>query len=88
MTYTLLFAGAASFVFIALKAFQQLNVVHDQYLLVFPTSLLMAACEVFVIANIAMHGWSIPLWLAVGIGSGAGACFSMWLHKRMRNVRG
>lgn len=73
----------ASFCFVALKAFQQLNVVHDQYWLVIPTSCLMAVCEVFVIANIAVKGWHIPLVAAVGLGSGLGCVASMYLHKRI-----
>lgn len=73
----------ASFVFVALKAFQQLNVVHDQYLFVMPTSLLMACCEVFVIVSVAQVGWG---WIVlyIGLGAGLGAMFSMYLHKRVR----
>ena len=81
----MIFAAAfvASLCFVALKAFQQLNVVHDQYLLVIPTSCLMAVCEVFVIANIATKGWDLGLVAAVGLGSGLGCVFSMFLHKRI-----
>lgn len=73
----------ASFVFVALKAFQQLNVVHSQYLFVMPTSLLMACCEVYVIASVAKSGWG---WIVlyVGIGAGLGAMFSMYLHGKVR----
>ena len=81
---TFLAAFVASFCFVALKAFQQLNVVHDQYWLVVPTSVLMAVCEVYVVANIASLGWHIPLVLSVGFGSGLGCVASMLLHKRMR----
>lgn len=76
-------AFIASFCFVALKAFQQLNVVHDQYLLVIPTSILMAVCEVFVVANIAAKGWNVSLVLAVGVGSGFGCVASMYLHKKV-----
>lgn len=77
-------AFVASLVFVGLKAFQQLNVVHGQYLAVLPTSLAMAACEVFVVANVARAGWHWPLVFAVGIGAGLGCCASMWIHKRTR----
>ena len=80
----LIAAFGASFLFVALKAFQQLNVVHDQFLLVIPTSVGMAVCEVYVVANIALRGWHWPLVLAVGLGSGIGCVCSMWLHKRLR----
>ena len=77
---TLLFAS--SYIFIFLKAFQQLNVVHDKYWWVVPTSMSMAFCEVYIIASLAMQGFKIPVVLAVGLGSGLGAVTSMWIHKR------
>ena len=80
-------AFLASFAFIALKAFQQLNVSHDQYWWVVPTSMLMAICEVWVIYNVAHSGWGwIVVW--IGLGSGLGAVLAMWLHKRLRRARG
>lgn len=80
MTYLLAFGAA--FVFIFLKAFQQLNVVHKQYLMVMPTSMFMAVCEVYVIATTAQNGWGwLVLW--IGLGSGLGAMASMYLHGRM-----
>jgi len=81
VTYVLAFL--ASFAFIALKAGQQLNVVHDKFLWVVPTSMLMAVCEVSVIANIARAGWGWIV-LPIGLGSGLGAVFAMYLHRRMR----
>jgi hypothetical protein len=74
-------AGAASFVFIFLKAFQQRNVVHDNYWWVIPTSMAMAATEAVVIINLAKQGWYLPLVLAVGAGSGAGCVAAMLIHK-------
>ncbi|MCY0910862.1 MULTISPECIES: hypothetical protein [Massilia] len=79
---TWLIAFCAAFVFIFLKAFQQLNVMHKQYLLVLPTSMLMAACEVYVIATTARNGYGWIV-LAIGLGSGLGAMASMWLHSRI-----
>lgn len=80
----LLAAFLASFCFIGLKALQQRQVVHDEYLFIVPTSVLMAVCEVYVIHNIAVLGWSAPLVLAVGFGSGFGCLSAMFLHKRFR----
>ena len=79
---TYLAAFGAAFVFVFLKATQQLNVVHKQYAWVLPTSMAMAACEVFVIASTAKNGWGWIV-LAVGLGSGLGAMSSMYLHERM-----
>jgi len=81
---------AASFVYIAAKAFQQLNVVHDYRLLVLPTTFVMAVCEVAIVGNIAVQA-TAGSWadmaltiLAMTAGSSAGAVASMILHKRMR----
>ena len=68
--------------FIGLKASQQRHVIHNDWLLVLPTSMLMAVCEVYVIAAIARSGWSPSLVTAVGLGSGLGAMGAMWLHNR------
>lgn len=79
-------AFLAAFIFVALKAFQQLNVATYQYRLVIPTSMLMALCEVYVIAQVAASGFGwIVLW--IGAGSGLGCVFAMWLHKKVRHER-
>jgi len=70
----------SSFAFIALRAFQQLNVVHNNRILIIPTSLLMAACETVVIVNVARNGFGIIV-LFTGFGAGIGALFAMWLHQ-------
>ncbi len=75
-------AFATSFLYIFLKCYQQLNVVHKQYLWVLPTSMAMAACEVFVIATTAKTGFG---WIAltIGLGAGLGCMTSMYLHGRL-----
>jgi len=73
----------SSFVFIALKAFQQLNVVHDKYWFIMPTSFAMAGCEIIVISTVA-HGFSFPVWFSLGTGAGLGCICSMFVHKRVR----
>jgi len=80
----------ASFVYVAAKAFQQLNVVHDYYKLVPVVSVVMAVCEVGLGGNIAIRAVGADLWglaftvLAMSFGASAGAISSMVLHKRMR----
>ena len=74
--------GAASFVFIFLKSTQQLNVVREKYLLILPTSLAMAATEVYVIATIALETWTVPLVLSIGFGAGLGSMCATYLHRR------
>ncbi len=80
MNYVLAFF--ASFGFIALRAFQQRNVAFDNYLWILPTSMLMAAAEVYVVANVAQRGYHLPLVATIGLGSGAGCLAAMFLHKR------
>ena len=80
---TLIAPFIASFFFIALRAFQQRNVIHDNFLWVVPTSILMAATEAIVFVNIAKQGWQLPLVLAVGVGSGLGCVTAMYIHKRV-----
>ena len=72
----------ASFVFVFLKAFQQRNVAFDNYRWVFPTSMAMAATEVYVIATIATQGYSVVAVLGMGSGAGMGAMLAMVLHHR------
>ena len=79
----MLAAFGASFLFTALKALQQLNVVRGSYALIIPTSLALAAFQVFVIATIAAQGWGWIV-LAIGVGAGLGAMLAMYLHPRIQ----
>lgn len=76
-----LLAFLASFAFIGLKSWQQLNVVKRAYPWIVPTSMAMAVCEVYVIANVASLGMG---WLVfwVGLGSGLGSLTATWVHWR------
>lgn len=76
----LLAVFGASFGFIFLKALQQRNVQHNDFVLVFPTSMAMAAFEIYVIAQVAVNGYGVPLVLAWGSGAGLGALAAMALH--------
>jgi hypothetical protein len=82
MEHLLAIAGA-NFVFIGLKAFQQLNVVHGERTWVFLTSNLMAFSEVFLVASYARNGAALPVIVAVGVSGGLGCIFSMWLRTRL-----
>ena len=85
---TLPLAGLANFCFIGLKAFQQRNVVNNDYGMVFVTSNLLALVEVFVIYTIAQRGFFWPLVLTIGVSGGLGCLFAMWLHNRLFTRRG
>ena len=77
-----------SFIFIFLKAFQQLNVTKGHYMWVLPTSMMMAVVEVWLVAKMAELGWG---WIIfpVGFGAGMGAMASMWVHDKVvhKNVQ-
>jgi hypothetical protein len=73
---------AANFAFIFLKAFQQRNVIHNNYGWVVATSNAMALFEVYVVAMVAKEGFTIWLVLALGFGGGTGCLAAMLLHNR------
>jgi hypothetical protein len=73
----------ASVAFIFLKAFQQRNVAFNHLAWIVPTSLGMAFTEVYVIFSIAERGYSLPLVLAVGLGSGVGALLAVIVHRKV-----
>ena len=81
----------ASFTYVALKAFQQLNVMHHRIGWIIPISYGMAICEFLLVGFIAIasiHAVSdfekIILVFQIGTGGAVGAIVSMILHKRMR----
>lgn len=81
MIYAVLYLN--TFLFIALRAFQQLNVSHDRYLWIPPVSMAMAVCEIVTITKVVALG---SYWAAIpmGVGGFTGSWFAMWLHKRLR----
>lgn len=81
MTHYLL-AFAASFLYVFLKSAQQLNVIHRKYWWIVPTSMAMAATEVYVVAAIAKNGvgWLI-FW--VGFGAGLGSVLATWIYSKV-----
>jgi len=80
MMYALAFF--ASFVFVWLKATQQLNVAHANYIWIAPISFAMAACEVYTVAAVASAGWG---WIILPIGAGAslGCIAAIIFHKHV-----
>lgn len=81
------FAFIASLIYIFLKATQQLQVMHDETKRIVPTSLGMAACEVFVTVNVVRTADSFLglalLALCLGSGAGIGCLVAM---KRRRDA--
>ena len=80
----------ANFSYIFLKAFQQKNVMKDNYVLVLPTSFGMAACEYFIMGTIALVAVGDSSWneamlnvLCIGLGGGLGSLIGMVAHNKM-----
>lgn len=75
-----------SFAFVALRAFQQLNVQHSRYWWVMPTSMLMAVCEITIVTQLVKTG--LALAIPLGLGAGLGCIAAMQLHNYLRKSRG
>ena len=70
----------ATYIFIFLKAFQQRNVVHNDWRFIAPTSMAMAFVEYYVIALVARQGYGLAIVIVGGAGAGLGAMSAMLLH--------
>lgn len=87
-TYILL--GFIGFAKVAARAFQQKNVMHDDFKSVVPVSYVMAFLEVAFVGvsaiDIISNGYSSVIWVGIAYGTGgwAGCWFAMWLHKKIR----
>ena len=78
------FLFAVSFMYVALKACQQLNVVGRHYVLIGPVSLGMAFCEVYgITAYVNSPDHKAFAALAIGLGAWAGCVFAMKIHNRI-----
>lgn len=80
MSLELLALGAASFVAVGLKGFQQKNVVGNHYVLIMITSYLMAAGDVVLLLGTYKFGWSAVPYL--GTGSSLGMLTAVFLHNK------
>lgn len=75
-----------SLLYIALRAFQQLNVQHDRYMWVPPVTAMMAIVEVLSITSIVKSG-SLYAAVPMFFGGVLGCWFSMGFHKWLRKQR-
>jgi len=82
MLWSFAVSGAMAFVYIALKALQQINVVTGRYALVMPLSLGMGVCEVAIVL-LAVKTNSIALGVTNGFCAGCGALAAMHLNRKI-----
>lgn len=73
-------AFAVSFIYVYLKAWQQINVMQKRYKAVPLVSFAMALCEVTTI-GLVVHT-SFWLFIPIGIGGTIGCMLSMWRNHR------
>lgn len=77
---------AVNMIFVLCKSFQQKSVVHDKKLWIVPVSMVMAACEVFMIGSIAtlvIASQSYWSFIPAGLGAGTGCLLGMELFNRL-----
>lgn len=68
-------------IYVGLRSYQQLNVVHLNYKLVPPISMAMAAADYFLIHTIVS---STPIVvIACGLGGAAGCMISMYVESKV-----
>ena len=71
----------ASYAFITLKAFQQLNVVGYHYYLAICTALILAVAEATIFLGIIQLK-SFVVILPMSVGGAAGVCTAMLIHQK------
>lgn len=72
----------SSFALVFLRAIQQQNVIHGNYLLAAITPFAIASAEVASVMLVVSGGWgSIPF---VGLGGSAGVVAAMLAHRKVR----
>lgn len=79
---------AVNFIAILTKSFQQKNVQHNKLVWIFPTSMIMAAMEVFIIgsvATLAIASGSLWAMLPMGLGASCGAIAGVLLFNKLSN---
>jgi hypothetical protein len=77
-----LLASTAALVF--LRAIQQQNVIHGNYILAAITPFAIATAEVASIVWIVDRGWPAIPW--VGAGGAIGVTAGMWIYRRLRHA--
>lgn len=71
----------ATFLLVFLRAIQQQNVIHGQYVMAAITPYLLACAEVASVLWVVQTGWSAIPW--VGTGGAIGVTSAMLFHRRV-----
>lgn len=82
-----LVSALVTFVYVGLRAFQQLNVVNGNYAMVLPTSIFMSVGDVLLVLFIVKaDSWTIGI--TNGIGGGLGCCLAMYASRKIFSKKG
>jgi hypothetical protein len=73
-------AAFAAFCVVALRAFQQQNVVHGYFKWAIATSYALAFADIAIVLAVVAAGWPAALW--IGTGGALGVTFAMYCHNR------
>lgn len=83
-----LWAFLATFVYVFTRSYQQLNVVHADYIRILPTSLVMGHFDVLLVAFVVhKSGYDECLAVAYGFGGGLGSILATYLQHRRLGVK-
>ncbi len=89
MTYLLLYCVTLSLV--AIRAFQQINILHGHVGLIIPTSYAFGAAtvaEFYLLADGVLGNGSVVLMLvALGTGGWNGSLLALYLHRKIASSR-
>lgn len=75
----------ATFALVFLRAIQQQNVIHGQYLAAALTPFAIAVAEVATVLWVVKTGWPAVPW--VGMGGALGVTSAMYLHRLIRKSK-
>lgn len=75
------------FIFIGLRAFQQINVQERKRTFVIPTSMLMAAVEVYALTSLVKLGYGLATVVAYGTSAGLGSLTAMYIHDKYNDYK-
>lgn len=75
-----------SYIYVAMKAMQQIAVVNGHKKWVLPVSMCLAFCEVTTITVLAIHKniWYFP---CTGLGAGLGALTTMLIYEKIKQEK-
>ena len=77
----LLSSAVVTFVYVWLKAVQQLNVVHGRTIFIMPIALCMGLCEVAIVLFV-VRADTLWLGLANGFAGGLGAILAVRMYRK------